>query len=266
MQLCQRQQAFRIYRYDPAGGVKPFFEEFTVDLSACGPMVLDALNKIKDEHDSSLSYRRSCREGICGSCSMNINGRNGLACLTFIEHSRTPIEIRPLPNADVLKDLVPDLSNFHIQYSSIEPWLQRRSPKKPTDREYLQSPAERRKLVGLYECILCACCSTACPPYWWNGEAYLGPAALLQAYRWISDSRDEFTKERLAWLNDSMRLYRCHGIQNCTDVCPKHLDPAGAIQAIKDRVASSYKSGGDWERSVAAHSESNHARDGVNMG
>lgn len=228
-------QIFRIYRYDPASELKPHFDEFPVNLSRCGPMILDVLIHIKDSMDSTLSFRRSCREGICGSCSMNINGKNVLACLTYVTQSRNPIEIRPLPNADVFKDLVPDLSNFYNTHKAVEPWLHRKQPR-DRSREILQSKQERAKLDGLYECILCACCSTACPPYWWNADAYLGPAALLHAYRWISDSRDQMTKERLAWLNDSMRLYRCHNIQNCTDACPKLLDPAGAIATIKQLV------------------------------
>ena len=174
-----RNQMFRVHRYAPETGGKPFMEEFAVDLNACGPMILDALFKIKDELDSTLAFRRSCREGICGSCSMNINGRNQLACLSDIEPSDVPIEIRPLPNADVFKDLVPDLSSFFVHYKSIEPWLQRRHDRNPGEQENLQTPEERSRLNGLYECILCACCSTACPPYWWNSETYLGPAALL---------------------------------------------------------------------------------------
>lgn len=251
-------QAFRVYRYDPSTGRKPYWDEYSIDLGSCGPMILDALFKIKDEIDSSLSFRRSCREGICGSCSMNINGRNELACLSYVKPGPDPIEIRPLPNCDVLKDLVPDLSTFYSHYKSIEPWLQLKKPAPLGSIEYQQSPEERSRLDGLYECILCACCSTACPPYWWNEETYLGPAALLQAYRWISDSRDEFTSERLAWLNDTMRLFRCHGIENCTDVCPKKLDPAGAIRKIKDQVGWSV----DETRKVSEHSKQNTLRKG----
>ena len=192
---------------------------------------------------------------------MNVDGRNVLACLTYIDRRKKPIDIRPLPHADVLKDLVPDLTNFYSSHKAVEPWLQRRSTRLPGDKENLQSKADRGRLDGLYECILCACCSTACPPYWWNTETYLGPAALLQAYRWISDSRDELTTERLAWLNDSMRLFRCHGIQNCTEVCPKHLDPAGAIAHIKQRVGREFNM-----RPSAVHSEGNSSRSGLSMG
>lgn len=262
-----REQVFRVHRYDPGSHSKPYLEDFIVDLGNCGPMVLDALNKIKDELDSSLSYRRSCREGICGSCSMNINGRNELACLKYIEPSSQPITVLPLPNTDVLKDLVPDLTNFINQHKSVEPWLHRRGPYKSGDREILQSVIDRKRLDGLYECILCACCSTACPPYWWNPDTYLGPAALLQAYRWISDSRDEFTKERLAWLNDSQRLYRCHGIENCTEVCPKHLDPAGAIRNIKRAVEEGFNET-EWRDAVSSHSQENavvEKRNGLSM-
>jgi succinate dehydrogenase (ubiquinone) iron-sulfur subunit len=232
MRTHQR-QILKVFRYDPGNAHKPRLESYGVDLQNCGPMILDALIHIKSDQDSTLSFRRSCREGICGSCAMNIDGKNMLACLTYIRPIGGPIEIRPLSNCDVIKDLVPDLSNFFNSHKAVEPWLQRKTPRGSNEREILQSPQDRRKLDGLYECILCACCSTACPPYWWNMEAYLGPAALLQAYRWISDSRDEMKSERLAWLNDSMRLFRCHNIQNCTDACPKHLDPAGAISNIK---------------------------------
>ena len=236
----QRLQKFRIYRYDPASQSKPYLQEYSIDLNQCGPMILDALIKIKDETDSTLAFRRSCREGICGSCAMNIDGKNGLACLQFINPEATAIEVQPLPHTYVLKDLVPDLSNFYNHYKSIEPWLKRKAPKEPGQREYLQSKDDRTKLDGLYECILCACCMTSCPSYWWNPEYYLGPAVLLQAYRWIIDSRDQFTAERLAWVNDTMRLYRCHGIMNCTSCCPKGLDPAKAIAEIKNLVEKGY--------------------------
>ena len=253
-------QRFRIFRYDPMSNEKPHMEEFSVDPKQIGPMVLDALIHIKDHQDSTLSFRRSCREGICGSCSMNVDGRNVLACLTYVTETRHPIEVRPLPHAEVLKDLVPDLSNFYSSHKAVEPWLQRRESRSPGARETLQSPQDRARLDGLYECILCACCSTACPPYWWSAESYLGPAALLQVYRWLSDSRDELTAERLAWVNDSMRLYRCHNIQNCTEVCPKHLDPSGAIEKLKSRIAYH-----EWNSASVEHSESNSSRSGLSM-
>jgi succinate dehydrogenase / fumarate reductase iron-sulfur subunit len=195
-------------------------------------MVLDALIHIKNDIDSTLAFRRSCREGICGSCSMNIDGVNTLACLKPIEEVKADVAIYPLPHMKVVKDLVPDLNQVYAQYALIKPWLQSQSPA-PPDRERLQSPEEREKLNGLYECILCFCCTTSCPSYWWNGDRYLGPAVLLQAYRWIADSRDEYTGERLDALEDPFRLYRCHTIMNCTRTCPKGLNPAKAIQEIK---------------------------------
>ena len=196
-------------------------------------MVLDALIHIKNDIDSTLSFRRSCREGICGSCSMNIDGVNTLACLKPIEEVKADVAIYPLPHMKVVKDLVPDLSQVYAQYASIKPWLQSQSPA-PPDRERLQSPEEREKLNGLYECILCFCCTTSCPSYWWNGDRYLGPAVLLQAYRWIADSRDEYTGERLDALEDPFRLYRCHTIMNCTRTCPKGLNPAKAIHGNQE--------------------------------
>ena len=201
-------------------------------------MVLDALLKIKNELDSTLSFRRSCREGICGSCAMNIDGSNTLACLTYIDKSNAnPVKLYPLPHMYVIKDLVPDMTNFAAQYQSIEPWLQTKTPKADGQAEYLQSQVDRKKLDGMYECILCACCSTSCPSYWWNADSYLGPAVLMQAYRWIEDSRDEFTQERLTRLDDSFKLYRCHTIMNCSKTCPKHLNPGKAIAHIKKKVA-----------------------------
>lgn len=210
-------------------------------------MVLDALIKIKNEQDPTLTFRRSCREGICGSCAMNIDGTNTLACLTYIEPDKNkknaagadavPIKIHPLPHMYVVKDLVPDMSNFYEQYRSIEPWLKTKTPKKEGQAEYLQSKEDRAKLDGMYECILCACCSTSCPSYWWNGDKYLGPAVLMQAYRWIEDSRDEYTQERLESLDDAFKLYRCQTIMNCSKVCPKHLNPGKAIANIKKRLA-----------------------------
>ena len=229
-------KAFKIYRYDPDTGENPRMDTFEVDLDECGPMVLDALIKIKNEVDSTVTFRRSCREGICGSCSMNIDGKNGLACTTAIEDCRSgSVQVTPLPHMDVVKDLVPNFSHFYAQYASIKPWLQTVTPT-PSGKERLQSPEDRAQLDGLYECILCACCSTSCPSYWWNSDRFLGPAILLQAYRWLADSRDEMTGERLDELEDPFRLYRCHTIMNCANVCPKGLSPAKAIAEIKKMV------------------------------
>ena len=222
---------FQIYRWDPDSGENPRMDTYEVDLATCGPMVLDALLKIKNEIDPTLTLRRSCREGVCGSCAMNIGGINTLACTQAIDDISGEIKIYPLPHMPVIKDLVPDLTHFYAQYTSIKPWLQ--TVTLPPERERLQSEEDRAKLDGLYECILCACCSTSCPSYWWNGERYLGPSILLQAYRWIVDSRDEFTGERLDDLEDPFRLYRCHTIMNCTKTCPKGLNPAKAIAEIK---------------------------------
>ena len=230
-----RVKKFKIYRYDPDSGENPRYDNFEVDLDACGPMVLDALIKIKSEQDSSLTFRRSCREGICGSCAMNMEGRNGLACTTAIDDLKGDVQITPLPHMEVVKDLVPDLTHVYAQYSSIQPWLKTVTPA-PSGRERLQSPEDRAKLDGLYECILCFCCSTSCPSYWWNADKFLGPAILLQAYRWIADSRDEATGDRLNELEDPYRLYRCHTIMNCANVCPKGLSPARAIAEIKKMV------------------------------
>ncbi len=225
---------FSIYRWDPDGDENPRMDTFEIDLDDCGPMVLDALIKIKNEVDSSLTFRRSCREGICGSCSMNINGTNTLACLCAIDEKET--KVTPLPHKNVVKDLVPDLNHFYAQLTSIEPWLKADTPAPPSS-ERLQSPEERKEIDGLDECILCACCSTACPSYWWNEDKFLGPAVLLQAYRWIADSRDEATGERLDALEDPFKLYRCHTIMNCTNTCPKGLNPAKAIANIKSLIA-----------------------------
>ena len=224
-------KTFKIYRWDGDSGENPRVDTFEVDLDDCGPMVLDALIKIKNEIDSTVTFRRSCREGVCGSCAMNIDGTNSLACTKYISDVGGEVKIYPLPHMPVVKDLVPDLSTAYAQLASIEPWMKNQSP--APARERLQSPEERRKLDGLYECILCFCCSTSCPSYWWNGDRYLGPAILLQAYRWIIDSRDEDTGERLDQLEDPFRLYRCHTIMNCTKTCPKGLNPAGAIGEIK---------------------------------
>lgn len=226
-----------VYRYDPDSGDNPRTDTYEVDMDNCGPMILDVLIKIKNEIDPTLTFRRSCREGICGSCSMNINGSNTLACTKAVDDYKGDLKIYPLPHMEVVKDLVADLTNFYAQYASIKPWIQSDSPP-PPDRERLQSKEDREKLEGLEECILCACCSTSCPSYWWNSDRYLGPAALLQAYRWIVDSRDEATGERLDELEDPFKLYRCHTIMNCTNTCPKGLNPAKSIAEIKKLIAA----------------------------
>ncbi|RRT85470.1 hypothetical protein B296_00005222 [Ensete ventricosum] len=242
----KRTKTFSIYRWNPDHPEKPQLQHYEIDLGECGPMVLDALIKIKNEIDPSLTFRRSCREGICGSCAMNINGDNGLACLTKIPSSSAATTITPLPHMYVIKDLVVDTTNFYSQYKSVEPWLKRKDPPPIPGKEVPQSKKDRAKLDGMYECILCACCSTSCPSYWWNPEAYLGPAALLHAHRynwlihlfamlcrWIQDSRDQYTKERLDAVNDEFKLYRCHTIMNCAHACPKGLNPAKQIESIK---------------------------------
>ncbi len=222
---------FKIYRWNPDDGKNPQIDTYAVDMDNCGPMVLDALIKIKNEQDATLTFRRSCREGICGSCSMNIDGTNTLACLKACSEVKGAVRIYPLPHMPVVKDLVPDLTRFYAQHRLVEPWLKTTTP--TPQAEWKQSHDDRARLDGLYECILCACCSTSCPSYWWNGDRYLGPAALLQAYRWLIDSRDEFTGDRLDNLEDPFRLYRCHTIMNCTKACPKGLNPAKAIAEIK---------------------------------
>ena len=231
-----RPKSFKVYRYDPDSGANPRYDTYTIDLAKCGPMVLDALIKIKNEVDPSLTFRRSCREGICGSCAMNIGGTNGLACTTALADLMGEVKITPLPHMEVVKDLVPDMTHFYAQYASVEPWLKSSTPE-PSGKERFQSPQDREKLDGLYECILCACCSTACPSYWWNSDKFLGPAVLLAAYRWLADSRDDATGERLDQLEDPFRLYRCHTIMNCANVCPKGLNPAKAIAETKKLVA-----------------------------
>ncbi len=223
---------FIIYRYDPESGKNPRTDSYEVDMDNCGAMVLDALLKIKNEMDSTLTMRRSCREGICGSCAMNIDGSNTLACTKAIADIKGDVKVYPLPHQPIIRDLVSDLTNFYAQYASVQPWIKTDTPP-PPDKERLQSKQERERLDGLYECILCACCSTSCPSYWWNSDRYLGPAALLNAYRWINDSRDEATGERLDDLEDPFKLYRCHTIMNCTEACPKELNPAKAIAHIK---------------------------------
>merc|ERR1712004_225866 len=235
----ERFKTFSIYRWDPEKpGDKPHMQNYDVDLNSCGPMVLDALIKIKNEIDPTLTFRRSCREGICGSCAMTINGLNGLACLAKIDDtSSKATKIHPLPHMYVVKDLVPDMNNFYAQYKSIEPWLKKRD-ETPRKTENYQSEADRAKLDGLYECILCACCSTSCPSYWWNGDKYLGPAIIQQAYRWLIDSRDDYTAERLEKMNDAYSVFKCHTIMNCTKACPKHLNPAWAIAEIKKMLTN----------------------------
>jgi succinate dehydrogenase / fumarate reductase iron-sulfur subunit len=233
---AKRLTEFKIYRYDPDGESNPRTDTFWVDRDDCGPMVLDAIIWIKNKIDPTLTFRRSCREGICGSCAMNIDGTNTLACTMAMDDVTGVIRIYPLPHMPVIKDLVPDLSNFYAQHALVEPWLHTSSPS--PEKEWRQSPEDRSKLDGLYECILCACCSTSCPSYWWNGDRYLGPAALLQAYRWLIDSRDEATGDRLDILEDPFRLYRCHTIMNCAKVCPKGLNPAKAIAEIKKMMVT----------------------------
>ena len=225
---------FRIYRWNPDDGANPRIDTYYVDMADCGPMVLDALIYIKNKIDPTLTFRRSCREGICGSCAMNIDGTNTLACTKDMTSITGTVKIYPLPHMSVVKDLVPDLTRFYAQHASIEPWLKTDTPQ--PEKEWRQAPEDRVKLDGLYECILCACCSTSCPSYWWNGDRYLGPAALLQAYRWLIDSRDEATGERLDNLEDPFRLYRCHTIMNCAKACPKGLNPAKAIAEIKNMM------------------------------
>jgi succinate dehydrogenase / fumarate reductase iron-sulfur subunit len=226
-----RTKRFDVYRYDPDSEQNPRIDSYHVDLDDCGPMVLDALIWIKNRIDPSLAFRRSCREGVCGSCAMNIDGTNWLACTRFIADLATPATVYPLANMSIIKDLVPDQSHLFAQHRLIDPWLRSKTP--DPQRERLQSPEERHRLDGLYECILCFCCTSGCPSHWWNGDRFLGPAVLLQAARWLSDSRDEATGERLDELEDPFRLYRCHTILNCTRTCPKGLNPGKAIADIK---------------------------------
>lgn len=227
-------KTFSIYRWDPdTPSKKPYLQDYTLDINSCGPMILDALIKIKNEIDPTLTFRRSCREGICGSCAMNIDGCNTLACIAKIERTNSKAKIYPLPHLYIVKDLVPDLTNFYKQYKSIEPYLKKKKPLPADARENLQTISDRKKLDGLYECILCACCSTSCPSYWWNQDQYLGPAVLMQAYRWMADSRDEYGDERREKLENPFSMYRCHTIMNCAKTCPKGLNPGLAIAKIK---------------------------------
>ncbi|MGJ5208032.1 succinate dehydrogenase iron-sulfur subunit [Bradyrhizobium sp. HKCCYLR20261] len=227
---------FRVYRWNPDVGGNPQIDSYHVDTSDCGPMVLDGLIWIKNNIDPTIAFRRSCREGICGSCSMNINGQNTLACTKSMSDHDGAVQLLPLPHQPVVKDLVPDLTNFYAQLSVIEPWLQTKTP--TPQKEWRQSEEDRDKLNGLYECILCACCSTSCPSYWWNSQRFLGPAALIQAARWINDSRDEATGERLDILEDPFRLYRCHTILNCAKACPKGLNPGEAISELRMKLVA----------------------------
>ncbi|MGH7066514.1 MAG: succinate dehydrogenase iron-sulfur subunit [Acetobacteraceae bacterium] len=233
---ASRTKRFRIYRWNPDEGETPRLDTFTVDLGRCGPMVLDALILIKNEIDSTLTFRRSCREGVCGSCGMNIDGANHLACTTPINSIAGDVRIYPLNSMGIVKDLVIDQGPLFAQYRLVEPWLKAETPP-PPDRERPQSPEERARIDGYWECILCACCTGGCPSWWWNGDRYLGPMVLLNAWRWIADSRDEATGQRLDALQDPFRLYRCHTIMNCTETCPKGLNPGKAIGQIKDAIA-----------------------------
>jgi succinate dehydrogenase / fumarate reductase, iron-sulfur subunit len=222
---------FKIYRYDPETGAKPYMQDYELTLESTDRMLLDALICIKQQ-DDSLTLRRSCREGVCGSDAMNINGKNGLACITRLADLKDPVELRPLPGLPVIRDLVVDMSQFFKQYHSVEPYLV--NEEAPPDKERLQSPDDRKELDGLWECILCACCSTSCPSFWWNPDKFVGPAGLLWAYRFLADSRDQATSGRLDNLEDPYRLFRCHSIMNCVDVCPKGLNPTRAIGKIKE--------------------------------
>ncbi len=229
-----RRFVFRIFRYDPDQDQRPRFQDVGVDMAPNELMVLDALIRIKSTIDDSLSFRRSCREGVCGSDGMNINGKNRLACVTNLSELKQPIQLRPLPGMPVIRDLMVDLTPFWTQYHSVRPWLDNEFP--PPEKERLQTPEQREQLNGLYECILCACCTSACPSFWWNPDRFVGPAGLLQAYRFIADSRDSATSARLDNLEDAYRLFRCRTIMNCTDVCPKGLSPAYAISEIRNML------------------------------
>jgi len=230
---------FKIYRFNPEISSKPYYQNYEIDTRKCGPMVLDALIKIKNEQDPTLTFRRSCREGICGSCAMNVDGVNTLACLSPIKENKdNEIKLNPLPHMYVVKDLVPDMTNFYQQYKSIKPWLIQKEENKPKEKENIQSIEDRKLLEDMDKCILCACCSTACPSYWWNSDKYLGPAILMQANRWVKDSRDDAKEERLNKLRDPFSLYRCHTIMNCTKTCPKGLNPGKAVAQLKVDVAN----------------------------
>jgi len=221
---------FSIYRFDPEQDAKPYMQTFDQPVGVNDHMLLDVILRIK-EQDNTLTIRKSCREGVCGSDAININGRNGLACITRVRDLKEPVILRPLPSFPVIRDLVVDMTRFYAQYASVKPWLINDDP--PPERERLQSPEERDRLDGLYECILCGCCTSQCPSSWWNPEKFVGPAGLVQADRFIADSRDRATKARLDDLNDVYRLFRCRSIMNCTEVCPKGLAPSRAIESIR---------------------------------
>jgi len=224
---------FKIYRYNPDVDTAPYMQDFELNMESGDAMLLDALMMLRKQ-DDSLGFRKSCREGVCGSDAMNINGRNGLACITSLSSLKQPIEIRPLPGLPVIRDLIVDMTQFFKQYHSIKPYLVNNDP--PPETERLQSPKDRLELDGLYECILCGCCTTSCPSFWWNPDKFVGPAGLLQAYRFLADTRDQDTAARLDNLEDPYRLFRCHTIMNCADVCPKELNPTEAIGKIKDMM------------------------------
>jgi len=235
--IAPNMKAFSIYRWNPDSTDRPHMQTYDIDLNECGPMVLDALIKIKNDIDPTLTFRRSCREGICGSCAMNIDGSNTLACLCKISDGSSKTKIYPLPHMYVLKDLVPDMTHFYEQHKSVKPFLVT-EPGSDMAVENHQTKEDRAKLDGLYECVLCACCTTSCPSYWWNADKYLGPAVLLQSYRWLADSRDVNKEERLKFLDDAFKVYRCHTIMNCSKTCPKHLNPGKAIAQIKLEMSS----------------------------
>ncbi|OFS82248.1 Succinate dehydrogenase iron-sulfur subunit [Oligella urethralis] len=232
--MSKRIVKFEIYRYDPDKDERPYMQKLDVELKPTDKMLLDAIVRIKNDVDDSISIRRSCREGVCGSDAMNVNGKNTLACITNLNDLKEPIVLRPLPGLPVIRDLIVDMTYFFNQYHSVRPYLVNNTP--PPEKERLQSPQAREELDGLYECILCACCSTSCPSFWWNPDKFVGPAGLLQAYRWLADSRDEATTERLDNLEDPYRLFRCHTIMNCVDACPKGLNPTRAIGKIKEML------------------------------
>ncbi|AUR52683.1 succinate dehydrogenase iron-sulfur subunit [Aquella oligotrophica] len=234
--MMSKKMKFSIYRYNPEVDKKPYYKDYEVELGDQDKKLLNALVKIKEELDDSVSFRRSCREGVCGSDAVNINGRNGLACLTDLADLKEPVVLNPIPGLPVVRDLIVDMTQFFHQYHSIKPYVIDERPM--PERERLQSPEDRKDLDGVIECILCACCSTSCPSFWWNPDKFLGPAALLHAYRFLADSRDQATNERLNDLNDPYRLFRCHTIMNCVDVCPKHLNPTKAIGKIKEMMVA----------------------------
>jgi succinate dehydrogenase / fumarate reductase iron-sulfur subunit len=234
--MMSKKMKFSIYRYNPEVDKKPYYKDYEVELGDQDKKLLNALVKIKEQLDDSVSFRRSCREGVCGSDAMNINGRNGLACLTDLAGLKEPVVLNPIPGLPVVRDLIVDMTQFFHQYNSIKPYVIDERPM--PEKERLQSPEDRKELDGVIECILCACCSTSCPSFWWNPDKFLGPAALLHAYRFLADSRDQATNERLNDLNDPYRLFRCHTIMNCVDVCPKHLNPTKAIGKIKEMMVA----------------------------